>query len=60
MSPTDLTAEYKLKKQEYKVMKQKYSRFITRMEREKTEYIIEDNSSAKEIMVDVLKHLKKK
>ena len=59
MSPIDLTSSYNKYQQEHRVIQKKYSRLITRMEKKKTEFIIEDSSSAKEILVDVLNHLNK-
>ena len=43
-----------------RVLKQKHSRLIERVECKKTDFIMEDDSSAKNIMQDVLIHLKDK
>ena len=60
MSSQDISILYNSAHKEQKVLKQKYSRLIARLECKKSEFIIEDESSAKKIMQDVLTHLRNK
>ena len=58
MSPEDISIMYNCAHKEQKVLKQKYSRLIARLECKKSEFIIENDSSAHKILQDALSHLK--
>ena len=60
MSPQELSSSYNNVLKESRVLKCKYNRLIARFESKTSKFMIEDHSSAKTIMQDVLIHLKKR